>query len=72
MNRPPVGVPSLLVVSSCSGVNSAPVLRSMITEWRWVKVPRRVSCPDNRISLPSATSEPSASSSANAQSTLPL
>ena len=57
--------------SSCSGVNSAPVLRSMITECRWVKVPRRVSWPDSRTVLPSASSEPSASSSPNAQSTLP-
>jgi hypothetical protein len=69
MNLPPVGVPSVFVVSSCSGVNSAPVLRSMMTEWRWVKVPRRVSWPDSRIVLPSATKDPSASSSANAQST---
>ena len=71
MNLPPVGLPSVSTVSRCSGVNSSPVLRSMITEWRWVNVPRRVSWPVNRIVLPSARSEPSASSSANAQSTLP-
>jgi hypothetical protein len=70
-NLPPVGLPSESVASSCSGVNSLPVLRSITTECRWVNVPRRVSWPDSRTSLPSEIMVPSASSSANAQSTLP-
>ncbi len=54
-----------------SGVYSLPVFRSITTACRCTKVPRRESCPASRTSRPSIVSEPNASSSAKAQSTLP-
>ncbi len=55
----------------CSGMYSAPVLRSIRAAWRWVNVPRRESWPASRTSRPSMASEPNASSSAKAQSMPP-
>ena len=37
---------------------------SISTEWRWLKVPRRLSCPERRTGVPAFTSEPKASASA--------
>ena len=47
----------------------SPVRWSTRTEWRWLKVPRRVSCPDSRMVRPSVSSDPRARASPSAQST---
>src|ERR1700759_1599482 len=48
-----------------------PVFASCRTMWRWLNVPRSVSCPVRRIGVPSVKSDANASASACAQSIPP-
>src|SRR5436309_2303149 len=51
-----------------SGTYRSPVSTSWRTAWRWLKVPRQVSCPLMRTGMPSSRSAPMASASAQLQS----
>src|SRR5207249_4340192 len=51
-----------------SGTYRSPVSTSWRTAWRWLKVPRHVSCPLMRTGMPSSSSAPRASASAQLQS----
>ena len=51
-------------VVNMSGTYGSPVFASYSTECRVLKVPRELSWPDNRIGIPSRSSDPNASSSA--------
>src|SRR5207244_3947775 len=51
-----------------SGTYWSSVLTSWRTAWRWLKVPRHVSCPLMRTGMPSSSSAPMASASAQLQS----
>ena len=55
-----------LVVGDVARAGSTPVsvFVSTSTPWRWLNVPRRVSWPASRTGVPSSTSEPNASASA--------
>src|SRR5437667_228384 len=51
-----------------SGTYRVPLSTSCSTAWRWLNVPRLVSCPLMRTGIPSSRSEPIASASAQPQS----
>ena len=50
------------------GHTVCPVFASCSTMWRWLNVPRSVSCPVSRIGVPSVSSDANASASPCAQS----